>query len=356
MRTRVFAVLLVTGVTLMSQPKFKAIWEPINFNKDIDLLEITCTGPKECWAVGNKSTILHTVNGGDKWEVQLGGDPASTDEDLANVFALDNKNVWVLGERAKLLHTSDGGANWSELGKLPGTSRELEFVSAQTGFSAENSSSIDQSTLIRTDDGGKSWKPVLKCMVSATIGGLARELPCRIRDLQFIDSKNGFGVGSAATGIGMGVPQQAVFLRTSDGGDTWQVTAPAEFNQQADSLHAWGSGKALVVLFDGKAWLTNDGGKSWAGVITPLKTPCYYASAGNEFAIGVHRYTKQIAYSTNGAKTFSGRPFSPPAQVNAIRMIDQRNGYIVGHHGMAYRYTIVPVAFMKAGMLDAMAP
>ena len=40
------------------EPKFKAIWEPVPFNKDIDLNAIACVGPETCWVVGDKSTIL----------------------------------------------------------------------------------------------------------------------------------------------------------------------------------------------------------------------------------------------------------------------------------------------------------
>src|SRR6266850_549483 len=56
-------------------PKFKAIWEPVPFNKDIDLHAIACVGPETCWVVGDKSTVLLTTDAGKTWQVQLGGDP-----------------------------------------------------------------------------------------------------------------------------------------------------------------------------------------------------------------------------------------------------------------------------------------
>src|SRR5262245_23214774 len=57
--------------------KFKAIWEPAPFNKDVDLNAIACVGPETCWVGGAKSTILFTTDGGRTWRVQLGGDPES---------------------------------------------------------------------------------------------------------------------------------------------------------------------------------------------------------------------------------------------------------------------------------------
>ena len=58
-------------------PKLKAIWKPVPFNKDVNLNAVACVGPETCWAVGAKSTILFTTDGGTTWQVQLGGDPES---------------------------------------------------------------------------------------------------------------------------------------------------------------------------------------------------------------------------------------------------------------------------------------
>src|SRR5688572_33475988 len=86
--------------------KFKAIWEPVPFNKDINLNAVACVGPETCWVVGDKSTILFTTDGGTTWQVQLGGDPVATDDDLKNVFFLDAKHGWAMSERGKILGTT----------------------------------------------------------------------------------------------------------------------------------------------------------------------------------------------------------------------------------------------------------
>ena len=121
-------------------PKFKAIWEPVPFNKDINLNAVACVGPETCWAVGDKSTILFTTDGGTKWQVQLGGDPEATDRDLSKVFFLDAKNGWAMTENGKILGTRDG-STWAELSTVSGTSYGLWFLSPQNGFEFENSAS-----------------------------------------------------------------------------------------------------------------------------------------------------------------------------------------------------------------------
>lgn len=34
-------------------PKFKAIWEPVPFNKDVNLNAVACVGPETCRACGS---------------------------------------------------------------------------------------------------------------------------------------------------------------------------------------------------------------------------------------------------------------------------------------------------------------
>ncbi|MFN0170055.1 MAG: WD40/YVTN/BNR-like repeat-containing protein [Bryobacteraceae bacterium] len=137
--------------------KFKAIWERVPFNKDINLNAIACAGPETCWAVGDKSTIIHTTDGGKTWQVQLGGDPQAAEDDLERVFFLDAKHGWAMTDRAKILGTRDG-STWAELSSVSGTTKGFWFVSPQTGFEMESPGS-PAIRLQRTGDGGKTWKP-----------------------------------------------------------------------------------------------------------------------------------------------------------------------------------------------------
>ncbi len=137
-------------------PKFKAIWEPVPFNKDVNLNAVACVGPETCWAVGDKSTILFTSDGGTKWQVQLGGDPEEASNDhLSKVFFLDAQHGWAMTRSGKILGTTDG-STWTELSTVSGTSDGVWFVSPQNGFEFEDS---PQATQRRTNNGGRSWKP-----------------------------------------------------------------------------------------------------------------------------------------------------------------------------------------------------
>src|SRR4051812_34194617 len=60
-----------------TEPKFKAIWEPVNVKEDLELTSVAFVSPEEGWVAGGKTSmeggiILHTKDGGANWEAQLG--------------------------------------------------------------------------------------------------------------------------------------------------------------------------------------------------------------------------------------------------------------------------------------------
>src|SRR5258706_14968519 len=101
------AFTILSAAAQVPAPKFKAIWEPVPFSKDIDLNAIACVGPEKCWVAGAKSTILLTTDGGKNWQTQLGGDPESTDDALTKLFFLDASNGWAMTVRGTVLGTKD---------------------------------------------------------------------------------------------------------------------------------------------------------------------------------------------------------------------------------------------------------
>jgi len=330
-----------TAPASADQPKWKAIWEPANYPKDINLLDVKFVSAEEGWAVGNKNTILHTKDGAKTWEVQLGGDLESSDRELREVFFLDAKHGWTRGAAEKLVRTTNGGASWEEVvGRLSQHELALNFVSPQTGFTAARE-------IHRTDDGGKTWKPVLRCAVNLQVDGLARKVDCDFKDLTFPSTTVGYAVG-----LPMGNIKRAVLARTKDGGATWTLSAPESMEDSGRQGFFWNENSGLVTLNAGKTLMTTDGGDSWNGVVTPFGGEhALYAMAGGQ--LGVIIQYRQIAYSTNGGRTFSAREFPVPAKVNAVTFPDAKHGYLVGEHGMIYRYHIVPADYNVKGMIPA---
>jgi len=333
-------------------PKWKAIWEPVPFTKDIELRDISCTGPETCYVAGAKSTILYTSNGGKTWQAQLGGDPEGTEVDLASIFFLDSKSGWVMTTRSGVMGTTDG-STWVELGKAPATSKGLWFMSARTGLVADNHDSQSRSMLNRSENGGKTWTRGSPCGVDATVGGLPRKLGCMVQDIQFVSPTVGFMGGGAPIAMGTSV---AAFSKTSDGGATWTNSVIPETKHRIDKVLFWSEKDGLVLLASGQTFWTADAGETWTGTVNPPSWKSHYASGEGKILVGVNQIGRQIGYSFNGGRSFTSRPAGLPAEANAVTFPDAQHGYLVGRHGMVYRYRIVPFDYSVPGMIGAAAP
>ncbi|HEV8145038.1 MAG TPA: YCF48-related protein [Bryobacteraceae bacterium] len=331
--------------------KFKAIWEPVPFNKDIELNAIACVGPETCWVAGAKSTILATTDGGKSWNVQLGGDPESTDEALTRIFFLDAKHGWAMDNRGRILGTKDG-TTWADLSKVSGTSRGVWFITPQAGFEIENPSSTSHSTLRRSDDAGKTWKALGECSVDATIGGLPRKLGCMMHTMQFLSPSVGFMGGGAEVSMGGEV---AAFGKTSDGGQTWTMSVIPETKYHVTDVQFWTEKDGIVVLAKGEGiYWTADAGATWTGSVKQRLWPAAHAVGEGKIIVAVG--ANGIAYSFNGGRNFTSRPFNLPARVHAVTFPDAQHGYVVGQHALVYRYRIVPADYSSQGMVAALAP
>ena len=58
-------------------------------------------------------------------------------------------------------------------------------------------------------------------------------------------------------------------------------------------------------------------------------------------------------YSSDGGKKWLSREINFPAMVEASSLPTRARGYVVGEHGMVYRYRIVPSDFNAKGILAA---
>jgi photosystem II stability/assembly factor-like uncharacterized protein len=244
--------------------------------------------------------------------------------------------------------TTDG-KTWAELSTVSGTVKGVWFVSPQLGFEIENPDSTQQTTLRLSNDGGRTWKAVNRCTIEMTVDGLARKAGCFMRTMQFLTPMIGF-MGGASGDV-------TVFGRTADGGQTWTMSAIPDATRDITSIYFWSPNEGIVVLDRGEEvrW-TADGGATWARSTSSRLWPAYYGVGAGKIIVGANEGNKQMGYSFNGGRTFTVRAFPAPAAVRAVAFFDAANGMLVGDHGMAYKYRIVPVAYSSPGMIGAAAP
>jgi photosystem II stability/assembly factor-like uncharacterized protein len=331
-----------------TEAKYKAIWEPVNVKEDIELQSVHFISPEEGWVAGGRTNmaggvILHTADAGANWEVQL-GDPQSSDRGYHDLRFASPTLGWAVQSTGvgdhKLLHLD--GKEWKDVGTVPQHRGDYRFVSEQVGFATTREG------IMRTQDGGRRWQPVYRCQTKAEVNGLTRDLTCEFAKLYFLNEQVGWAVSNAvAHGAGF------LLARTHDGGATWESTVALPGEDPREGSIYFTDENHGSLLSGGKFFYSNDGGKTWTGATGQAagKPRIEFADAKVGWAI---RY-KNMNYTTDGGQHWVTREIQFPTEVEEFSLVRPDSGYVVGAHGMVYRYRVVPIDYTSKGMLAAPA-
>lgn len=339
---------LPAGKTGAGQPKYKAIWEPVNVKEDLKLFSVYFVTSDEGWVAGGKDelhggVILHTTDGGLNWNVQL-GDPQSSDRAYTDLRFAGPKLGWAAqsttGGDHKLMHTTDG-QNWTVAGTVAQHRTDYQFTSESVGFCAGHDE------ILRTQDGGQHWQPAYKCSVKVEVGGLSRNFACQFQKLDFVNQSMGFAMSQA-------LDHDAGFVvaKTEDGGNTWDPTTvlPGEDGKEG-ALHFFDGDTGLLRTINGKLFRTSNGGKNWTAVNGQAE-----GKPDLEFSdpqVGWMVRYRTMTYTISGGKQWISREINFPTSVIASSLPRADRGYVVGEHGMVYRYRVVPIEYTTKGVLAA---
>ncbi|MDZ7340231.1 MAG: YCF48-related protein [candidate division KSB1 bacterium] len=139
----------------------------------------------------DSSIILYTTNGGTNWSRQN----CSVMATLHDIYFLNDKRGWVVGENGAVLNTENAGANWT----FVATGRTEKFYSVF--FINDTTGWIGGNSILKTTDGGKSWREQITYAE-----------PDYIRKIYFLNPLVGWAVKQGLEGA---------LLKTMDGGATW---------------------------------------------------------------------------------------------------------------------------------------
>jgi photosystem II stability/assembly factor-like uncharacterized protein len=238
--------------------------------------------------------FLFITNGliAQNWELQNSG----TKNTLMSVCFVDSLLGYVVGDNSTVLKTTNGGKNWVRL-PIPIQSlplRKVQFVSKTVGFIVSRNGSF-----LSTIDGGLSWS------VSSIIpdsSGFYHE------DLCFIDENEGW-IPGRKEGKNYGI---GVILHTTDGGKTWNKQLELKSYSQTDVKYFTSTkfinkqtGWALASdYFDNFSptflYGTKDGGNNWK-IINLISFPVSDIKLINKDTLWIGRGS-----SAKLVKTFDG--------------------------------------------------
>lgn len=252
-------------------------WNRVRGDRE-DLYRITCPSVQDCLAVG-QGRALATSNSGQSWQVRgpVVGDDYGNGSDL---LCLDIHLCYATRSFGRILISHDGGYTWqSQRNPLSGTAVEFDGIACPAR------------------------------QVCYTVGNGCRQDPCR-----------------------PGETAQAVVLKTTDGGNHWQlVLRRQQFSLILRALACPSSQVCYVVGSPGIVMITRDGGLSWRdrgnpaagtsadllGISCPATQTCYIVGYGCEASFGCSAggMAGSILVTTTGGRTW--RRVTPPLPANS---------------------------------------
>jgi photosystem II stability/assembly factor-like uncharacterized protein len=321
-----------------ARPAFKGIFEPVPFPADVALNDVFFVTPEVGWATGGNANqngvIIGTKDAGATWEVQL-GDPESTEYPYSQLRFVDGR-IGFAGQSAptgddRLLRTLDG-ENWKMVGTLLEHRTDFAFISATVGVQAFGEK------ILRTEDAGRTWKQVMECRIKVQAGGLTRDARCYVENFHFPTRRVGYGIGYSPDAPGV------YFAKTEDGGASWKawMVLPEERGREAHFFFT-DANHGSACLYGGKLVVSDDGGQTWSAASGPAcdgKPEVRFADP----EVGWTAVYGAINFSLDGGRRWSGREVKLPALINAFSLPRRDRAFVVGDHGMVYRYRVVPAS------------
>ncbi|MCS6807227.1 MAG: YCF48-related protein [Candidatus Kapabacteria bacterium] len=233
---------------------------PRNLFATIQFFDVRAVNENVVWAMANAGLIV-SRDGGATWR-------RATDGGVA-IFALDAQHAWLVDNSTSggvIRRTSDSGTTWSTITVPFALLRDVFFVDTLHGYIASASG------VLGTRDGGRTWNLLL----SSDIAGTATRLTC----VQWATPTIGFAGGEDST-----------LIRTLDGGRTWQrasLSIRAFDDVRAIRMISASTGYALA---GGNVLLaTSDTGRTWQqrSVIpsSTVVTDIQFASPSVGYAVG----------------------------------------------------------------------
>ena len=178
--------------------------------------------------------VIRTRDAGANWEVQV-GDHESKEPPFHSPYFLDERLGWVLQyvdvAKHKLLRTTDGDT-WQQVGALeaPWGMLDYAFVSKDVGIYLDGND--NNARIVRTADGGRTWKDVFHCRAKIVVDGLSRDVKCTLKALHFPSANVGYAIGGAH-----GAKHTLFVAKTEDGGNRWTLTVVPNVGGELEVYH-----------------------------------------------------------------------------------------------------------------------
>ncbi len=192
--------------------------------------------------------------------------------------------------------------------------------------------------------------------MKVVVDGLVQQIRCHTEAFCFPSATTGYVVASRYSSCACYWPP--IIGKTTDGGASWQFQLGPGDPKEAmlvDVVFANadnGMVLARPVRGEMRLYATSDGAASWRGIVATPGKQIRFADPEVGWSVDNYRFS----FTVNGGRTWASRPLRFPGDPKALSFPRRDRAYVVGDHGMIYRYRVVPAsAPLAAGALAAPA-
>jgi len=184
------------------------------------------------------------------------------------------------GERGRILLSDDDGTSW-KVASTPThhTLTSIHFTDPRTGFATGH-----QRVLLRTEDGGDTWKQV-------AMESQERPALFAVR----VEGDRGIAVGA-----------YGAYFESADAGRTWTARriGPADFDRHLTGIAVVGAGRFVLAGEAGTLLSSADGGATWRPLDSPYEGSYFGALGLGEGVVIAYGMRGHAYRSTDAGRTW----------------------------------------------------
>ena len=275
--------------------------------------------PKEGWLGVDRGQILRTSDGGKTWTLQQTG---TTHQPITHLYFITSKEGWAVAPQRRtgglILHTVDGGDYWEIQARTHHRCIGVHFLNARSGWVV-----MENGTSLLTTDGGESWKQDLEA--KPNIKGV--DLDIHLHTVKFRNHSAAWGIdnrGIILTTHNQGKNWEPIYTLSENEAEK------GEEESWIDRMAREQSGRFFPQITN--AHLLPDG-HGWAvGAEKIYEREMYRADIGGTEAM--QKSAGQIYATTDSGKTWHHQLGEPPNNLRDVLFLDEQNGWIAGDNGI----------------------
>jgi len=324
MRDILFIVLIICFLS----PVVNGQWDLLNSGFKGRLNSIDFVDHQTGWIAGDAGTLLLTLDGGETW-IDI-----FSDEDLhfRQIDFINKNDGWAIAwdgnsDQNVMMHTSDGGKTW----QVQKQEKEIYFSELQV---------VDDHIVIlgsdfllwKSPDSGKTWNEILSA-----------ENNMYFSSVRFLDEQTGIVTGTFDNNI----TQQAIIMRTFDGGTEWEKIIVPEFRGIYDFQFTSGDGFFIASDDTGRAYFlqTQDTCKSWSQINTDDHSVESFFLLSNSIIFAALRdslFNTSLKRSIDGGKNWTEVVSLTNWRLQKIYFHDETKGILIfGLGGRGWRSQLI---------------